>query len=73
MGFSKITLTFNDDLAINERIGFSTSVLSLEIYETWVFQRLQSKQVTQGTPTGISGERSAINFLTAFNLDFNVF
>ncbi|MAX71796.1 MAG: hypothetical protein CMC76_11990 [Flavobacteriaceae bacterium] len=71
MGFSKITLTFNDDLAINERIGFSTSVLSLEIYETWVFQRLQSKQVTQGTPTGISGERSAINFLTAFNLDFN--
>lgn len=71
MNYSKITLTFNADLAINERIGFETSLNSVSIYETWAAQRTQSYLVTQGTATAIVGERSAINFIQAFNLDFN--
>ena len=71
MNYSKITLTFNADLAINERIGFEASLNSVSIYETWAAQRTQSYLVTQGTATAIVGERSAINFVQAFNLDFN--
>jgi hypothetical protein len=71
MSFSKITLTFNADLDLKERIGFTASLNSVSVYENWETQRTQSNQVTQGTPTGIVGERSAINFVVAFNLDYN--
>ncbi|WP_299129381.1 hypothetical protein [uncultured Winogradskyella sp.] len=72
MTYSQITLIFDTDLAINESILFDATINNgFTFQEIWVSLRTGVGKVTQGTPTNIDGERSAINFVTAFNLDFN--
>lgn len=75
MANSKIILTFRNDLEINEGIGFNRSEIgsTFIIPMNFVWRNIRSGygQVTIGTPTLIQGERSAINFVEAFNLDFN--
>ena len=71
MTYSEIEITFVDDLAINEQIGFTTTSGSTNTYERWVNLRSAIGQVTQGTATDVVGERSAINFMQSFNLDWN--
>ena len=77
MTYSQVTLTFNDDLSINDKVilrtGLDSSSIQGVLTEQWVNFRSQSYQVSLGTPTAIAGERSAINYVTAFNLDFNAF
>lgn len=75
MANSKITLTFNQDLVLDNTINFTISS-STPFYldyagYIWKNVRASSGQVTIGTPTAIDGERSAINFVQAFNLDCN--
>ena len=76
MANSKIIITFNADLDINQGIGFKTSNIgsSYLISQDFVWKNIRSGfgQVTQGTPVvGSDGERSAINFAQAFGLDWN--
>lgn len=79
MANSKITITFTADLSIGDQlgieIGFDTNPVIVSpqppgsyAYK-WVSVRSGSGQVTTGIPTLIPGERAAINFVTAFNLD----
>lgn len=76
MANSKIILTFNADLDINQGIGFKTSNIGSPylINQDFVWKNIRAGfgQVTKGTPIVDSeGERSAINFAQAFNLDWN--
>lgn len=75
MALSQIQLTFNEDLATNDFVQFYMSNdmypgLNVALKETWKTIRSAGQQVTIGTPTANVGERSAINFVTAFMLDF---
>lgn len=74
MTYSEIEITFDDDVALNDYVTFralTTSSLAIIIEEKWKTLRSSPNQVTIGTPTSLPGERSAINFVTAFNLDYN--
>lgn len=76
MANSKIILTFHDDLTLNQGIGFTTteigSTFPIAMSFIWKNTRAGFGQVTIGTPIVDSeGERSAINFIQAFNLDWN--
>lgn len=75
MANSKIILTFNIDLDINQGIGFWNGHPGLpnlvNMNFVWKNLRVGFGQVTKGTPTGVVGERSAINFMQAFILDWN--
>lgn len=68
MAFSRITITFNEDLVIDDVVTLTTSPLSILTYK-WVINRNQNNQVTVGTPTATLGETAAINFTAAFSLD----
>lgn len=77
MANSKIILTFHDDLTLNQGIGFITreigSTFPIAMNFIWKNIRAGFGQVTIGTPIVDSdGERSAINFVAAFNLDWNL-
>lgn len=67
--YSKLTLTFAEDIALGERLVFSYGFGTVE--ETWVEQRSRPGEVSVGEPTEVPGERSAINFLQAIQLDYN--
>jgi len=76
--YSEITITFNQDFALDNFIRFkvrfplSTSPINwYYIYEQWKPLRSQVNEVTIGTPTVAVGERSAINYINSFNLDHN--
>lgn len=69
MTFSKIEITFDSDFLLNYRLYFSSSLIDNTF--DWKTTRSGSFQVTVGTPTSNIGERTAINFVTAFNLDTN--
>lgn len=75
MANSKIILTFNTDLNIDQQIGFKVSNIGSSFFTdqmfVWKNIRQGFGQVTKGTPTGIVGERSAINFVQSYNLDWN--
>lgn len=76
MANSKIILTFHDDLTLNQGIGFTTTEIGssfpIAMSFIWKNTRAGFGQVTIGTPIVDSeGERSAINFIQAFNLDWN--
>lgn len=76
MANSKIILTFHDDLTLNQGIGFVFKEIgsSFPISMNFIWKNIRAGfgQVTIGTPiSGSSGERSAINFVQAFNLDWN--
>lgn len=78
MANSTITITFTQDLPLGAKfyLGIGNNgnpwggvpFTSTYVF-TWVNVRSSSYQVTKGTPTGIVGERAAMNFVTAFNLD----
>jgi len=75
--YSTIKITFTIDLPIGAQCGFDVNnnggswgiPSTYALVFNWVALRTGSGQVTQGTPTSIVGERTAINFMTAFNLD----
>jgi len=75
MTYSEIQITFNEDLQIDSNLGFTISSIDPIILQyvvfRWVTIRSAISEVTTGTPTGTIGERTAINFVTAFNLDWN--
>lgn len=75
MALSKITITFNEDLIINEYITITLSYpgypgLFVPMTETWVNFRSAQYEVTKGIATTTVGERSAMNFIEAFNTDW---
>lgn len=67
MAFSRITITFNEDLIVTDDIGFAYG-FSVFSYD-WVTLRSGSQEVTTGTPTATLGERAAINFTQSFIAD----
>lgn len=76
MANAKIILTFHNDLTLNQGIGFITreigSTFPIEMNFIWKNIRAGFGQVTIGAPIFESaGERSAISFVEAFNLDWN--
>ena len=76
MANSKIILTFNADLDINQGIGFKTSNIGSPYFINQDYEKKNIRagfgQVTQGAPiVGSDGERSAINFAQAFSLDWS--
>jgi hypothetical protein len=79
MSSSSIKITFTADLALDAELGFD-AVISGEITpytNTFIYHfvnlRSASGEVTLGTPTATPGERNAINFEEAFNLDSGSF
>lgn len=75
MALARITLTFNEDLSINDFVSFyfSSSLLgglNIEILETWKSSRSNPNEVSVTAPTANIGEASAIIFLSSFLLDF---
>lgn len=75
MIYSQIQITFNEDLPLEAFMQITANISSpitlVDISEIWKNLRVGPNQVTQGTPTSTPGERSAINFASAFNLDYN--
>lgn len=70
--FSEIEITFIEDFELNYNATLSTKITNSEAVTqiwTWVSSRSSAFQVTKGTPTGTPGERTAINFKAAFDLD----
>lgn len=74
---STITITFTENLPIGAQLGFAVNnsggpwgvpTTTYQIFN-WVNLRSSNNQVTTGVPTDSAGERDAINFVTAFNLD----
>jgi len=74
--YSELEITFNSDFVNDNNLGFTASSISPIIIHhiifRWVTVRSAPGQVTTGTPTSLVGERTAINFIQAFNLDWNV-
>lgn len=78
MGYSKLIITFNDDIKVDESLSFSidnsesTSPFVAVHQFIWVGIRTGKRQVQVGLePTDIAGEISAINFINAFQIDLN--
>jgi len=75
MIYSQIQITFNEDLPLEAFMQITANITPpstlVDISEVWKNLRVGPNQVTQGAPTSIPGERSAINFASAFNLDYN--
>lgn len=75
MTYSELIITFNSDLIVNDVLTFDISdgVSTNTITEVWKDFRVKSNQVPLGltSPGATTGENSAINFITAFNLDYN--
>ena len=74
--FSQIKIKFTQDLAIGKQFGFNHYTPSpfgvpMALNKIWNFvaNRNTNLQVTVGTPTGIAGEKTAMNFEAAFNID----
>lgn len=68
-------ITFNEDLIAGSTIdllGFMPSIPSVTYHRTnsWVSLRAYPGQVTEGEPTAVPGEITAINYVTAFELDY---
>lgn len=71
--FSEITITFNKDVQIGGNLHVvyvQRNVIDELGVFNWVETRTSTKTVTTGTPTSNLGETSAINFKTAFDLDY---
>ena len=80
MTYSEIKITFNAELNIGAILLFDINyndpnqqVVETHVNETWVNVRSRNNQVTVYSQiTTIVGESTAINFIDAFNLDYNV-
>lgn len=76
MAYSQITLTFSANLTPTNTIRITNYPDGpdgiIDVWtETWLALRTSNGYVTTGTPTTTAGERAAINFVAAFNLDYN--
>ncbi len=79
MASSFIHITFTADLPIGAQLGFDIindggtfgTPTSVAAVFNWVLLRSSNNQVSKGSPTAILGERSAMNFVSAFNLDIS--
>ena len=73
--YSEITITFSQDLSLEQQLQLiltDRNTLNIAIAtEKWKTLRSAPFQVTIGVPTATAGERSAINYAQAFNLDYN--
>jgi len=70
--FSEVTITFNVDYEDTYFLRLSYRDSSGTITDQrwdWVVTRSAAFEVTEGTPTATAGERAAINFKAAFDLD----
>ena len=74
MALSRITLTFNEDLSVNDFVSFyflnDLFGVNLQLLETWKSTRANLNEVSITSPTANIGEASAINFVNSFLLDF---
>lgn len=71
--YSKITLNFTADFETRDRLylTFGTNYANpTNANYVWRDTRNSAYEVTTGTPTATPGERTAINFKAAFDLDF---
>jgi len=70
--YSSVSITFLIDYDIDFTSSISTSLSggtpSIQLW-TWKILRTLPFEVTKGTPTGTTGERTAINYKAAFDLD----
>ena len=75
MTYSEIKITFTENLIEGSTLNifneFSDLATSNNWVEKWVRLRGQTNQVTTAVPTPIIGERAAIQFINAFQLDYN--
>lgn len=80
MANSKIIITFLEIPSVNFTVNFSETNLNLDFIQRFRNQRLMSNQVTipqsfdfgePGSPAFIFNSYCALNFLNAFNLDYN--
>lgn len=69
MAFSRITITFNVDFVIGDNLDLISNPPLNTIRYDWVLNRTSSNEVSQGSFTGIVGERAAINYAEAFQSD----
>lgn len=73
---NRVKITFNEDMQIGDHLWFlgylsyGADEVDIQFQEQWKSVRTQAYQVTYNPPTLIAGERSAIDFVTAFNIDF---
>lgn len=78
MTYSEFKIIFNEDLKPLDFLFFYLKNRDFpndsgRIYsQAWQVQRVQSNQVAVGIPTRNPGERSAINYISSFNQDFNL-
>ena len=72
MAFSRITITFNEDLVDGDNIFYSTINPLFDLGATWVSLRSNSFEVTTATPTGNVGEATAIAYKSSFELDYDL-
>lgn len=70
MAFSRITITFNEDLVLADTTSFSNTTPPIIYAYEWVVSRTSTGEVTVATPTGTLGEATAINYKAAFILDY---
>lgn len=75
MTYSKIEITFVSDFLVGYELNiynnFTVAAIGTIWTEKWVGIRTTSNKVTKGDATAIVGERAAINFINAFELDYN--
>lgn len=67
--YSELRLFFYKDIPLGTTMSFDGA--STNNHFIWVSFRYAPNQVTLGEPTFIAGERAAINFMEAFNADYN--
>ena len=71
--YNELTIRFTNDWVSGDKLKIASyieNVASFGEIWTWTASRSTSFEVTTGTPTINLGERAAINFKTAFDLDF---
>ncbi|MBY0486347.1 MAG: hypothetical protein K2P85_04035, partial [Flavobacteriaceae bacterium] len=73
MTYSEIEITFDRNFALENKITLLSYINSIPFENSFYWKNLRSIpfQVTTGTPTLTEGERTAMNFVDAFNLDLN--
>lgn len=67
--YSELRIFFYKDIPLGTTMSFDGA--STNNHFIWVSFRYAPNQVTLGEPTFIAGERAAINFMEAFNADYN--
>jgi len=73
--YSELQISFNQELDLLHKVKFDLLDVplshSITLEETWQTTRTSSFQVTKGIATSIIGERSAMNYVASFELDYN--